>query len=124
MRFLQGDLFDALDEADAKFNFILSNPPYIRRAELAELSPEIRDWEPWAALDGGADGLDYYRKIVGAAPTCLTEGGRLVLEIGGDLTEAVVDLFARVGCYGPASVHRDYAGRDRAVSAVKGARSG
>jgi release factor glutamine methyltransferase len=124
IRFLQGDLFDGVDEADAKFDLILSNPPYIRSAELPGLAPEIRDWEPWAALDGGADGLDCYRKIVGAAPTCLTEGGRLVLEIGSDLTEAVADLFARAGCYGPASVHRDCAGRDRAVGAVKGASSG
>jgi len=124
MRFLRGDLFDALDEADTTFDLILSNPPYIRSAELAELAPEIRDWEPWAALDGGADGLDYYRRIVGAAPSHLTETGILLMEIGSDLAEAVAAIFARTGCYAAASVHRDYAGRNRAVGAAKGARRG
>jgi release factor glutamine methyltransferase len=124
MRFLRGDLFEALDEADATFDLILSNPPYIRSTELAELAPEIRDWEPCAALDGGADGLDYYRKIVGAAPAYLTEAGTLLMEIGSDLAEAVTDIFARTGCYASASVHRDYAGRSRAVAAAKGARRG
>jgi release factor glutamine methyltransferase len=121
MRFLRGDLFDALDGAGVSFDLIVSNPPYVRTAELIGLAPEIRDWEPLTALDGGADGLDYYRRIIGAAPIYLGGGGRLLLEIGADLADAVVDLCARAGCYAPASVQRDYAGRDRAVTAVKGA---
>lgn len=124
IRFLQGDLLDAMDQIGATFDLILSNPPYVRSAELAGLAPEIRDWEPRTALDGGADGLDYSRRLIGAAPSHFNEGGRMLLEIGSDAAEAVVDLFARAGCYEPARVHRDYAGRDRAVAAVKGARRG
>jgi release factor glutamine methyltransferase len=124
MRFLRGDLFDALDGTGVRFDLIVSNPPYIRTAELAGLAPEIRDWEPLTALDGGADGLDCYRRLIGAAPLHLNEGGRILLEIGADLAEAVVGLFAGAGGYGPAGVQRDYAGRDRVVTAVKGARGG
>ena len=124
IRFLQGDLLDALDQVGATFDLILSNPPYVRSAELAGLAPEIRDWEPRTALDGGVDGLDYSRRLIGAAPSHFNEGGRMLLEIGSDAAQAVVDLFARAGCYEPARVHRDYAGRDRAVAAVKGTRRG
>jgi release factor glutamine methyltransferase len=124
MRFLRGDLFDALDGTGVRFDLIVSNPPYIRTAELAGLAPEIREWEPLTALDGGADGLDCYRRLIGAAPLHLNEGGRILLEIGADLAEAVVGLFAGAGGYGPAGVQRDYAGRDRVVTAVKGARGG
>ena len=124
VRFLQGDLLDALDQVGTTFDLILSNLPYVRSAELAGLAPEIRDWEPRTALDGGADGLDYSRRLIGAAPSHFNEGGRMLLEIGSDAAQAVVDLFARAGCYEPARVHRDYAGRDRAVAAVKGARRG
>ena len=124
MRFVRGDLFEAVDAAAVVFDLILSNPPYIRTAELAGLAPEIRDWEPLTALDGGADGLDYYRRIIGAAPGYLNENGRMILEIGADLGEAVVDLFACAGCFAPASIHRDYAGRDRAVIAVRTAAGG
>jgi release factor glutamine methyltransferase len=124
VRFLRADLLEALDAAGVMFDLILSNPPYIRTAELAGLEPEIRNWEPLAALDGGADGLDYYRRIIGAAPGYLNESGRMILEIGADLGEAVVDLFACAGCFAPASIHRDYAGRDRAVIAVRAAAGG
>jgi release factor glutamine methyltransferase len=124
IRFLHGDLLDGLDPVRATFDLILANPPYVRSADLAGLAPEIRDWEPLTALDGGVDGLDYSRRLIGAAPSHCNEGGRMFLEIGSDAARAVVDLFARAGCYGPARVHRDYAGRDRAVTAVKGTRRG
>jgi release factor glutamine methyltransferase len=124
VRFRRGDLFDALDVPAMKFDMILSNPPYVRTAELAELAPEIRDWEPPTALDGGADGLNYYRRIIGTAQGYLNDGGRIVLEIGADLAEEVAQLFASAGGYGSAKVYRDYAGRDRALAAVKGMRHG
>ena len=97
MRFVRGDLLDALDQVGATFDLILSNPPYVRSAELAGLAPEIRDWEPRTALDGGVDGLDYSRRLIGAAPSHFNEGGRMLLEIGSDAAQAVVDLFARAG---------------------------
>jgi release factor glutamine methyltransferase len=118
--FMRGDLFDALDKPGVMFDLIVSNPPYIRTAELAGLEPEILNWEPLMALDGGADGLDYYRRIIGAAPDYLNEGGLVIFEIGADLGDAIVELFARAGYFAPASVHRDPAGRNRAVVALKG----
>jgi release factor glutamine methyltransferase len=120
VEFLCGDLFDALDEAEAKFDVIVSNPPYIRHAELSGLAPEIRDWEPLTALDGGADGLGYYRSIIRAAPGHLNDDGRMMLEIGSDMAEPVIALIALAGCFAPANVHRDYAGHDRVVAAVTG----
>jgi release factor glutamine methyltransferase len=98
---------------------IVSNPPYIRSGELSLLAPEIREWEPTVALDGGPDGLDTYRRIIEEGHSYLTTGGSIVLEIGADMASAVADLFSRSGCYGPAFVYQDYAGKDRVIAAVK-----
>ena len=86
----QGDLFDGLNE---RFQMIVSNPPYIPIAELAALQPEVRDFEPHTALSGGDDGLDVIRRIVTGAPEFLETQGYLLLEIGFDQAERVVDLF-------------------------------
>jgi release factor glutamine methyltransferase len=119
VRFRQGDLFGALDKTAMRFDLVLANPPYIRRAELAGLAPEVRQWEPLEALDGGSGGVDFYSRIIGAAPAVLAPQGRVLLEIGSEQAEAVVDLFARTRYFLPAAIHRDYAGRDRVVSALK-----
>jgi release factor glutamine methyltransferase len=123
-RFFHSDLFEGLAGTGAIFDLIVSNPPYIRRRELPALAPEIRDWEPVAALDGGSDGLEYYPKIIDAAWSHLIEGGTVLLEIGSDLAEPVAGFFAGTGAYLPARVHLDYAGRERVVTAVKGASRG
>ena len=115
IRFLTGDLFSVLET----FDLIVSNPPYIRSGELPWLAPEIREWEPVIALDGGPDGFDTYRRIIAEAHKYLANGGSIVLEIGADMAPDLVDLFARAGRYGPASVYQDYAGKDRVIAAVK-----
>lgn len=79
--FLQGDLFAPLPP-DSQFDLIASNPPYIAHNEFAALQPDVRDHEPRAALDGGADGLNFYRRIAADAGRFLKPGGRLLLEIG------------------------------------------
>lgn len=79
--FLQGAFFEPLQEA-GPFDVILSNPPYVRREEIARLQREIREWEPMEALDGGPDGLDCYRSILAQAGGHLKEGGMLFLELG------------------------------------------
>jgi release factor glutamine methyltransferase len=119
-RFFAGDLFRALSEAEAIFEIIVSNPPYIRRGELATLAPEICRWEPAMALDGGADGLDFYRKIINGSAGHLRAGGKVFLETASDLAKAVAALFASAGSYQPAGIYQDYAGRDRVVAAMKG----
>lgn len=79
--------------ADARFNLIVSNPPYIPSAEIASLQPEVRDFDPRSALDGGADGLDFHRLLAEQAGPFLQPGGRLMLEFGDGQAEAVGQIF-------------------------------
>jgi release factor glutamine methyltransferase len=81
VRFLQGDLFAPLSEGE-RFDFILSNPPYIPRDDIAGLQAGVRDYEPHLALDGGADGLEVLGRLVAGAPARLKPGGYLLVEIG------------------------------------------
>ena len=117
VHFLHGDLFEPI-ETEKTFHLIVSNPPYIRSGEMAVLAPEIREWEPVAALDGGVDGLDFYRRIIGVAHRYLAPGGSIVLEIGADMGGAIAELLTRSGCYEGVSIHQDYAGSDRVVAAM------
>ena len=80
--------------AKETFDLIVSNPPYIRSGELSMLAPEIREWEPTIALDGGPDGLDTYRRIIAEGHKYLATGGSIVLEIGADMAADVADLFS------------------------------
>jgi len=118
MRFLQGDLFTALDqELEKDFDLILSNPPYIPRGEIAHLEAEVSRWEPRAALDGGVDGLDFYRRIIEEAPGYLRQGGAVAVEIGAAIGSLVLALFRNNPAYGDTGVHQDYSGRDRVLIA-------
>jgi release factor glutamine methyltransferase len=99
------------------FDLIVSNPPYIARDTIRGLDVEVRAHDPWAALDGGVDGLDAYRAIVDAlagGPVRLGPGGALALEVGYDQAEAVATLGTRAGL-GPATRHHDLAGHARVV---------
>jgi release factor glutamine methyltransferase len=116
---MRGDLFVTLGAKTRVFDLIVSNPPYVRTGEISLLAPEIRDWEPMTALEGGVDGMDIYRRIIEEAHEYLAPGGHIVLEIGADLGKTVTELFTRSGYYGQVSVYRDYAGKDRVVAAVK-----
>ena len=113
----QGDLFDAVP--DLKFDVIVSNPPYIAAGEINTLMPEVREHDPYMALDGGADGLDFYRRIAAEAPRHLEPGGRLLLEIGAEQAQAVSGLLAEKG-FTDIRILQDYSGRDRIVTAAGG----
>lgn len=115
IRFLPGDAFGPVRGQTDFFNVIVSNPPYVRRGELGSLPLEVREWEPKLALDGGIDGLDFYRSITTEAPRYLAEGGFLVLEIGADMADEVQRLIAGVSGCGATSVSQDYGGKDRVV---------
>ncbi|HSE84737.1 MAG TPA: peptide chain release factor N(5)-glutamine methyltransferase [Candidatus Binatia bacterium] len=119
IRFLSGDLFAPVKPVAGTFDVIVSNPPYIPTGDLAMLAPEIRQWEPIPALDGGARGIDAYRRIIGEGHNYLAPGGSIVLEIGADMGSAVAEFFSRSGCYGPVSLYQDYAGKDRVIAAMK-----
>ena len=109
--FAESDLFERVE---GKYDIIVSNPPYIRQKEIEGLMPEVRDHEPRQALDGGEDGLDFYRRIVTESPAYLNGGGRLYLEIGCDQGDAVQELLLQRG-FREVNVVQDYAGLDRVV---------
>ena len=119
MGFFCGDLFEAVADEREGFDLIVANPPYIRCGDLAGLAPEIRQWGPIMALNGGADGLLYYRRIVAAAGDYLKTGGAIFLELGDGTGKAVARLFADSGGFEPAQVYRDYAGKERVIAAAK-----
>ena len=99
------------------YDMIISNPPYIPTSVIDTLQPEVRCAQPRMALDGGGDGLDFYRRIISEAPAHLVVGGRLLLEIGYDQAEAVSDLLREAGYYG-IEILKDYGGNDRIATAV------
>jgi release factor glutamine methyltransferase len=92
IEFLAGDGFAAAPEGK-RFHLIISNPPYIPTEEIGRLEPEVRDFDPHQALDGGLDGLDYYRRLAGEAPSRLEPGGRLMLEFGEAQGERLREIF-------------------------------
>lgn len=104
--FLKSDLFS---QVKGKFDLIVSNPPYIAAKELENLMPEVRDHEPWLALDGKEDGLHYYREIVRQAPDFLKPGGWLLFEIGYDQGEQVRNMLEISG-YARVRIGKDLAG--------------
>ena len=109
-------LSDMFENVGGSFDIIVSNPPYIRSGELDGLQREVT-CQPRIALDGGADGLDFYRKIAEQAPDHLNAGGALVLETGYDQAADVVVLLK--GAFYDIKVIKDIGGRDRVVTAVK-----
>jgi release factor glutamine methyltransferase len=121
IKFVQGDLFDA-EAMPERLDLIVSNPPYIRSSDVAVLKPEVSRWEPHGALDGGFDGLDYYRRIAARACDHLAPNGAVIVEIGAGTGEAVARLFQDAGAY-QVQIHNDYAGNDRVVVARNRARS-
>ena len=130
---LQGDMWEAikpgakkvscevkdakhdLKKEDTGFDLIISNPPYIRRAVIETLMEEVCDYEPVMALDGGEDGLVFYKSIIAEIGTFLRNGGSLVFEIGYDQGEAVASLMRENG-FKDIQIKKDYAGCDRVVS--------
>lgn len=118
---IQSDLFkcfrDENGETSARFDMILSNPPYIRTNDINFLMKDVRDYEPRLALDGSRDGLSFYRRIIDEAPDFLVNDGVLILEIGNDQYNDVFNLLRKKGFE---SIHRlnDMNDMNRVVSAV------
>ncbi len=110
------DLFSAF-RPDRIFDLIVSNPPYVRRGDLAGLPAGIRDFEPVRALDGGDDGLKVLRRLIEACPAYLSSGGLFATEIAPDQDEAVIALMNRTGAFHDICLDRDLSGHPRVVSA-------
>ena len=132
IEFLQGDGFAALKDFGLrrhvgalecgdmsphyKFDLIVSNPPYIPSAEIETLQPEVRDFDPRGALDGGADGLDFYRRISSEAKPILKPAGKIMLEFGDGQAEAIRKIFENEKWIVEA-VKEDYSQRERIIIA-------
>jgi release factor glutamine methyltransferase len=116
--FMQGDLFQALGgDYRNSFDCIVSNPPYIESSVIDTLSDEVKNYDPLMALDGGEDGLAFYREITGQANSYLKDGGALFFEIGAEQGKAVAELMERAG-YGDIEIIKDLAGLDRVVRGI------
>ncbi|ACH40700.1 peptide chain release factor methyltransferase [Citrifermentans bemidjiense Bem] len=113
VQFFQGSLFEPF--AGKRFDMLVSNPPYITSADLATLQQEVRDFEPAGALDGGGDGLDFYRRITADAPAYLNPGGWLLFEVGAGQAGEVLELLNSGGFSNERFSQTDPAGIERVV---------
>jgi release factor glutamine methyltransferase len=109
--FLCGGIFDAI-KGDQLFDVIIANPPYIPSSDIESLEPEIKQWEPRTALDGGSDGLDAYRSIIPRAGNFLKNNGILILELGIGLARPVSGMAETAGFSG-IEITKDLAGIER-----------
>lgn len=121
VRFVKGNMFEPFKGRfiNRKFDLIISNPPYISSGVIPTLMPEVREHEPIAALDGGADGLDFYRIIAKEAGEHLKKQGVLMLEIGHDQRDAVMNLLDESGEFDDIRCCTDLTGKDRIIFAAR-----
>lgn len=119
IQLVAGSDLTMFDPLSGCFDLIVANPPYIPSAAIASLEPEVRDYEPRRALDGGEDGLAAYRRIIPEAATRLRVGGALVFEIGWDQGAAVAQLAERSGLYRDRQCVMDYSGHDRVMRMIR-----
>lgn len=112
--FIKSDLYKELPN-DIRFDLIVSNPPYIRTGEIEKLDDEVKDFEPKLALDGGKDGLDFYKKILNLSKDFINKNGILYFEIGYDQAKNVIDLAKKEGYYN-IKIIKDLSGKDRGIS--------
>lgn len=112
VKFIKSNLFEKIRKM--KFDIIVSNPPYIKKGDIKYLSQEVQN-EPQIALDGGEDGLDFYRKIVNEAPEYLKLGSYLCFEIGYDQKEEIIDIIEKHGQYVNTYCKKDLYRNDRVI---------
>lgn len=121
IKFVNGDLFGPLHLSKERkpFDLILSNPPYIIRHEIGSLAKEVREYEPTIALDGGEDGLEFYRRLISQAPFYLREGGWLLLEVALGQNGIVSEMIVKGGNFFKPESIPDLSGIGRVVKAQK-----
>ncbi len=115
VHFLEGDLFQPLIKGQ-KYHLIVSNPPYIEATEIETLEPEVKDFDPRLALDGGADGLEFYRRLAAEGKAWLASGGRMMAEFGEGQGPAIQKIFEDNG-WTVHALEKDLSGRERFVIA-------
>ena len=112
VKFIKSDIYE---NVEGKFDIIISNPPYIRKDIIDTLEDDVKKYEPILALDGGEDGLYFYREIINNASKYLNEGGHIIFEIGYDQGEEVKDLLIQNN-FADIEIIKDLAGFDRTVA--------
>ncbi len=119
--FLEGDLFSPLKNhhLEGKIDFLVSNPPYIVKREIDSLMPEVANYEPRIALDGGEDGFSFYGRIMEKAPKYLKSRGYLVLELGIDQVSRVKEIIEKTSKFESIEIIKDYSKIDRVIIAQK-----
>ncbi len=119
IKFIKSDMFSALNgnEGDG-FDIMVSNPPYIRSDDIEKLEKQVRDFEPRHALDGGGDGLYFYRRLAVEALPFLKDGSLWVVEVGYDQAHEVAEILKKAKCYRDISFIKDLQGYDRGVAAI------
>lgn len=117
VEFALGNMFEPVGKR-TKFDMIISNPPYIESSVIPTLQKEVRDYEPMLALDGGADGLDFYRAIIAKASEYLDKKGILMLEIGYNQAEQIKAMIEATNAFAKTEIIRDYGGNNRVVIAL------
>ena len=117
VEFIYGDLKKV--DWRGKYSMILSNPPYIPSVDIQKIMPEVKNYEPLKALDGGLDGLDFYRDIIPKASDQLEKNGYLILEIGHSQAGEVTGIFENSSSYNNIQVIPDYSGYDRVIKAQR-----
>lgn len=118
IKVFKSDLLSAALESNSKFDIIVSNPPYIRKEVIPTLMEDVKNYEPFIALCGGEDGLDFYREIVKQSKNLLNDNGTLAFEIGYDQKEAVSELLEAAG-FTDIVCFKDFGGLDRVVKGRK-----
>ncbi len=124
IRFVRGDLLAPFRQASRGFDLILSNPPYVGSEEFGDLEPEVRDHEPRQALDGGPGGMEIIRRILADAPSHLSSGGRLLVEMDPRQMDEALKTAGAMGVYDLREPVRDYHRRYRVLSLAMGRPSG
>lgn len=114
IRFHSADVAVGLEELNGTIQLLVSNPPYIPTGDLRSLASEVHDWDPHSALDGGPDGLTFYRRIFVETPPLLADQSNVVLEVGDDQSEAVLELGREAG-FKPLGTRQDLTGSPRAA---------
>ena len=118
IEFLKSDVFTAIKNTEKKFDIIVSNPPYIPKKDIETLHTQVKDYEPYNALEGGEDGLDFYRQITEESVEYLNQGGILAYEVGHDQAEDVSKIMKHHG-YDRIYTKKDIQGIDRVVIGFK-----
>ena len=118
VEFIKSDLFSAIKDKDIKFDVIVSNPPYIPKKDIKTLHTQVKDYEPYIALEGGDDGLDFYRSITEQSKLYLKENGILAYEVGHDQAQDVAKIMETNG-YTKIYTKKDLQGIDRVVIGYK-----